>query len=97
MLGNWHVFTTLIVSCANIIVAPGNLSIISSVGMKVYNTPVKFQRDWSISHELKIMVIPYILHCGGQGCPPQCKMYENNMHQYLMMYMCNLFEILKHY
>ena len=84
MLGNWHVFTTLIVSCANIIVAPGNLSIISSVGMKVYNTPLKFQRDWSISYELKIMVIPY-------------KMYENNMHQYLMMYMRNLFEILKHY
>ena len=29
----WHIFIILIASCANVIVAPGNLSIISSVGM----------------------------------------------------------------
>ena len=41
----WHIFIILIVSCANVIVAPGNLSIVLSVGMEVYNSVFKFQRD----------------------------------------------------
>ena len=43
--GEWHIFIILIVSCINVIVAPGNPSIITSVGMEVYNSVVKFQRD----------------------------------------------------
>ena len=31
----WHIFITLIVSCADTTVAPGNLNIISSVGIEV--------------------------------------------------------------
>ena len=38
MVFQWHIFIILIVSCANIIVAPVNLSTISSVGMEVYNS-----------------------------------------------------------
>ena len=40
-----HIFIILIASCANVIVAPVDLSTISSVGMKVYNITIKFQGD----------------------------------------------------
>ena len=35
----WHIFIILIVSCTNLIVAPGNLKFIPSEGMQVYNVP----------------------------------------------------------
>ena len=35
----------LIVSCTNIMVALGNLSFIAPIGMDVYISPLKFQRD----------------------------------------------------
>ena len=46
----------------------------------------------------KIIAFPYIFYCGGQGCPPQYKMYGKTMifkHSYLIIYTCNLFEIFK--
>ena len=63
----------------------------------------KFSEIAHLCHEIlhfKNHGFRYILYYGGQGCPPQYKMYEKTMifkHPYLMMYMCNLFEILKHY
>ena len=36
----WHIFNILIVSCASALA-----STISLVGIKVYNIPLKFQRD----------------------------------------------------
>ena len=60
-------------------------------------------RYYTFFHKIlhfKIMVFPYILYSGGQGCPPLYKLYEKTMifkHPYLMMHMYNLFEILKHY
>ena len=41
----WHIFVILIVSCMSMIVAPTNMSIIASIGMEVYNSLLKFQRD----------------------------------------------------
>ena len=40
-----HIFVILIVSCTSTSVAPSNLSIIVSIGMEVYNSPLKFQTD----------------------------------------------------
>ena len=41
-LSQWHIFIILIVSCTNVIVAPSKMSIITSIGMEVYNS---VQRD----------------------------------------------------
>ena len=52
-------FIILIVSCTDIIVAPDNFGAISSVGMKVYNIPLKFKEIAHTSHEIlhfKIMI-----------------------------------------
>ena len=35
----WHIFVILIVSCTSTIVAPSNLIITGSIGMKIYNSP----------------------------------------------------------
>ena len=39
-------FITLIVSFTDTTVAPGNLNIISSVSMEVYDGPSEFQKDY---------------------------------------------------
>ena len=44
-LVQWHIFVILIFSCISTLVAPSNLSIIVSIGMEVYNSPLKFQTD----------------------------------------------------
>ena len=52
---------------------------ISSVGMEVYNSLKEIAH---VHHEILIFKnhsFPYILYCGGQGCPPQYKMYEKAM------------------
>ena len=38
-------FIILIVSSTNIIVAPSNPSIMPSISLEIYNSPLKFQRD----------------------------------------------------
>ena len=38
------IFIILIVSCISTLVAPSNLSIIASIGMEVYNTPLQFHK-----------------------------------------------------
>ena len=77
----WDIFVILIISCVNVIVAPGNPSIITSVGMEVYNSVLKFSKRlhmYIMTYGcLKLMVFPCILYCGGQGCPPQYKMYHD--------------------
>ena len=73
----WNIFIILIVSCTNVIVAPGNWSIITSVGMKVYNIVLISLHMYIMRYGyLKIMIFLYILYCGGQPCPPQYKMYN---------------------
>ena len=63
MLRRWHIFIVLIVLCANVIVTPGNPSIITSVGMEVYNSVLKFQKRLHMYIMrygcLKIMVFSY--------------------------------------
>ena len=44
-LVQWHIFVILFFSCISTLVAPSNLSIIVSIGMEVYNSPLKFQTD----------------------------------------------------
>ena len=59
----------------------------------------KFKRDQTCRLSdnnygiIKIMVIPYILYCGGQGCPPQYKMYDKTTilkMPYLIICICTL-------
>ena len=58
----------LIVSCANVIVALGNLSIVTSVDVEVYNSGLKFQRDctcteiWMFNHGFPIVEDKVVLH-----------------------------------
>ena len=46
-INQWHIFITLIVSCTNTTVTPGNLNFISSAGVEVHSIPSKFQTDCS--------------------------------------------------
>ena len=43
----WDIFITLIVSCTNTTIIPGNLNFILSAGVEVYSIPSKFQTDCS--------------------------------------------------
>ena len=63
--------------------------------MEVYNSVLKFHM--AIYTSLWMLVFPYILYCGGQGCPPQMRktMIFNVYYNYLMTYMSNLFENFK--
>ena len=57
IMGYIHYFNYF--SCTNVIVAHSNLSIIASIGMGVYNSPLKFQRDCiCVSWDIAIMVFP---------------------------------------
>ena len=73
----WHIFIIPIVSCANVIVAPGNPSIITSVGMEVYN----FIEIVYVHHEIWMFKNHgFLIHfCGGQPCPPQYKVCGKTM------------------
>ena len=44
IIRQWHIFIILIGVCTNLIVAPGNLSIIPSVDLQVYNNLLKFSK-----------------------------------------------------
>ena len=73
--------------------------------MEVYNNPLKFQTDCIIVHItrygiFKIMVFSYILYCGGQGVPTTIQNVWETICMilkmpYLLIRICNLFEILK--
>ena len=60
-VNEWHIFVILIVSCISTLVAPNNLSVIASIGVEVYNSPLNFKKIVYTYHEMwhfKIMVFP---------------------------------------
>ena len=48
----WHLFITLIISCTNTTVTPGNLNFKSSAEVGVYNVPYKFIQITLMSYEI---------------------------------------------
>ena len=73
----WHIFIILIVSCIITLVAPSNLIIITSLGMEVYKSPLKFQADCIYTSQDMVFLKSWFSHTFcivmGNPCPPQYK------------------------
>ena len=53
VMSQWHIYVFLTFSCIRTLVAPTNLSIITSIGTEINNDPLKFKDQiCHVNHEI---------------------------------------------